>query len=223
MRPFAASMAVVVALALPTFCLGQSLGPDAYFSSNAAALQALMLLPQPPAPGTAAQGANMLILNTVMNTATPQMVAQAQADAIPSVFDFSAVLGEDFTAQNLPATTSFFQKVTINTQNANDTLKNIYNSHGPVTPASYPSSHALLGLVDGVLLGDMIPEKQGQLLTYGVQYGLNRLILGQHWPTDVCAAQMETGIFLADLFASPQFQSDFNEAKAELRAQQGLK
>lgn len=223
MRSFAASMAVVVALALPTFCLGQSLGPDAYFSSNAAALQALMLLPQPPAPGTAAQGANMLILNTVMNTATPQMVAQAQADAIPSVFDFSAVLGEDFTAQNLPATNSFFQKVTINTQNANDTLKNIYNSQGPVTAASYPSSHALLGLVDGVLLGDMIPEKQGQLLTYGVQYGLNRLILGQHWPTDVSAAQMETGIFLADLFASPQFQSDFNEAKAELRAQQGLK
>jgi len=223
MRSFAVSMAVVVALVLPTICLGQSLGPDAYFSSNAAALQALMLLPQPPAPGTAAQGANMLILNTVMNTATPQMTAQAQADAIPSVFDFSAVLGEDFTARNLPATNVFFIKVTINSQNANDTLKNIYNSQGPVTPASYPSSHALLGLVDGVLLGDMIPEKQGQLLTYGVQYGLNRLILGQHWPTDVSAAQMETGIFLTDLFASPQFQSDFNEAKAELRAQQGLK
>lgn len=223
MRSFVVSMAVVIALALPTFCLGQSLGPDAYFSSTAAALQALMLLPQPPAPGTAAQGANMLILNTVMNTATPQMTAQAQVDAIPSVFDFSAVLGEDFTAQSLPATNSFFLKVTINTQNANDTLKNIYNSQGPVTPASYPSSHALLGLVDGVLLGDMIPEKQGQLLTYGVQYGLNRLILGQHWPTDVSAAQMETGIFLADLFASPQFQSDFTEAKAELRAQQGLK
>ncbi|KAF0233356.1 MAG: acid phosphatase [Desulfovibrionaceae bacterium] len=223
MRSFAVSMAVLIALTLPTFCLGQSLGPDAYFSSNAAALQALMLLPQPPAPGTAAQGANMLILNTVMNTATPQMVAQAQADAIPSVFDFSAVLGEDFTARNLLATNAFFIKVTINTQNANDTLKDIYNSQGPVTPASYPSSHALLGLVDGVLLGDMLPEKQGQLLTYGVQYGLNRLILGQHWPTDVSAAQMATGIFLADLFASSQFQSDFNEAKAELRAQQGLK
>lgn len=165
----------------------------------------------------------MLILNTVMNTATPQMVTQAQADSVPSVFDFSTVLGADFTAQNLPATNAFFIKVTINTQNANDTLKNIYNSQGPVSAASYPSSHALLGLVDGVLLGDMLPEKQGQLLAYGVQYGLNRLILGAHWPTDVSAAQMETGIFLADLFASPQFQSDFNQAKNELRAQQGLK
>lgn len=223
MRSLAMSMTVLIALALPRFSHGQSLGPDAYFSSAAAALQALMLLPQPPAPGTAAQGANVHILNTVMNTATPQMTAQAQADAIPSVFDFSTVLGEDFSARNLPATNSFFIKVTLNTQNANDTLKNIYNSQGPVTPASYPSSHALLGLIDGVLLGDMLPEKQGQLLTYGVQYGLNRLILGQHWPTDVSAAQMETGIFLADLFASPQFQSDFNRAKAELRAQQGLR
>lgn len=223
MRSLVLFLAVLAVAAFPGACLGQSLGPDSYFSSTAAALQALMLLPQPPAPGTAAQGANVQILNTVMNTATPQMVAQAQADAIPSVFDFSTVLGADFTAQNLPATNAFFIKVTINTQNANDTLKNIYNSQGPVTPASYPSSHALLGLVDGVLLGSMLPEKQGQLLTYGVQYGLNRLILGQHWPTDVGAAQMETGIFLADLFASPQFQIDFNLAKSELRAQQGLK
>ncbi|MFP5221526.1 MAG: phosphatase PAP2 family protein [Acidobacteriota bacterium] len=209
--------------AFPVACLGQSLGPDTYFSSTAAALQALMLLPQPPAPGTAAQAANVQILNTVMNTATPQMVAQAQADAVPSVFDFSTVLGADFTARNLPATNSFFQKVTINTQNANDTLKNIYNSQGPVSAASYPSSHALLGLVDGVLLGEMLPEKKGPLVTFGVQYGLNRLILGQHWPTDVSAAQMETGIFLQDLFASPQFQIDFNQARAELRAQQGLR
>lgn len=223
MRAFVVSLAVLAVAAFPGPCLGQSLGPDAYFSSTAAALQALMLLPQPPAPGTAAQAANVQILNSVMSTATPQMTTKAQADSVPSVFDFSTVLGADFTAQNLPATNAFFIKVTINTQNANDTLKNIYNSQGPVSAASYPSSHALLGLIDGVLLGDMLPEKQGQLLTYGVQYGLNRLILGQHWPTDVSAAQMETGIFLADLFASPQFQSDFNRAKAELRAQQGLR
>jgi len=223
MRTLMLSSAVLAVVILSRPCAAQSLGPDAYFPSATAALQALLLLPAPPAPGSAAQAANVQILGTAMATATPQMRAQAEADAIPSVFDFSAVLGADFTARNLPATNAFFQKVTINTQNANDALKNIYNSQGPVSAASYPSSHALLGLVDGVLLGGMIPEKQGELLTYGVQYGLNRLILGQHWPTDVGAAQMETGVFLIDLSASPQFQSDYAQAKTEVRAALGLK
>jgi len=203
--------------------MGQSLGPDAYFSSTAAAQQALLLLPPPPSPGTAAQAANIQILNTVMATASPAMVSRAQADVAPSVFDFSTVLGVGFNAQNLPVTNAFFNKVTINTQNTNITLDRTYNSQGPVTAASYPSAHTVLGYIDGVLLGDMLPEKKDQLLTYGVQFGLNRLILGQHWPTDVGAGQMEATILLPILSASPQFQSDFSQAKAELRAQQGLR
>lgn len=216
-------LALLVVLVFPHTCFGQTLGPDAYFSSTSAAQQALLLLPPPPAPGTAAQAANILLLNTVMATASPAMVANAQADVVPSVFDFSNVLGAGFNAQNLPLTNAFFNKVTINTQNTNIALDRTYNSQGPVTAASYPSAHTVLGYIDGVLLGEMLPEKKDQLLTYGVQFGLNRLILGQHWPTDVGAGQMEATFLLPILSASPQFQSDFNLAKAELRAQQGLK
>ncbi|WP_243357822.1 phosphatase PAP2 family protein [Fundidesulfovibrio terrae] len=223
MRSYAVSVALLVVFALPRICSGQVLGPDAYFSSAAAVQQALMLLPPPPAPGTAAQAANVQLLNSVMIAASPQAVAKAQADAVPSVFDFSAVLGTGFNAQDLPVTNSFFNKVTINTQNTNISLDRIYNSQGPVTASSYPSAHTVLGFVDGMILSAMIPEKQDQLTTYGVQFGLNRLILGQHWPTDVGAGQMEAGILLFDLNASPQFQSDLGAAKAELRAQQGLK
>lgn len=222
MRSLAGFLTVLVALVLPRICLGQALGPDAYFSSAAAAQEALLLLPPPPQPGTAAQAANIQILNTVMATASGPMVARAQVDVVPSVFDFSTVLGAGFSAQNLPVTNAFFNKVTINTQNTNITLDRIYNSQGPVTAASYPSAHTVLGYIDGVLLGDMLPEKKDQLVTYGVQFGLNRLILGQHWPTDVGAGQMEATLLLPILSASPQFQSDFSLAKAELRVQQGL-
>lgn len=229
MRFLARYMTVLIVLLLPQFCFGQivppgSLGPDAYFPSAAAAMQALMLLPPPPQPGSAAQAANVQLNNTIQATASPQATAQAQKEgASYSVFAFSDVLGPGFSPQNLPVTDEFFKKVTINTQNTNYELKDIYNSPGPQTPASYPSTQALLGDINGTLLGYMIPEKQVQLQTFGVQFGLDRLIVNAHWPTDVGAAQMETGILVIDLFASPQFQSDFNAAKAEVRAQQGLK
>ena len=47
MRVFAGpmAMAVLISLVLPQIGLGQTLGPDAYFSSAAAAQQALLLLP----------------------------------------------------------------------------------------------------------------------------------------------------------------------------------
>jgi len=227
MRPLVWYISILVALLLPQICFSQTpntlpLGPDAYFPSALAVEQAFLLLPPPPQPNTAAQAANVQILNSVMASANAGAAAKAQADAVPSVFDFSDVLGPGFTEKNLPVTNAFFNSVTINTQNANITLDRIYNSQGPVTASSYPSAHTVLGLVDGMLLADMIPEKRDQLVTQGVQYGLNRLILGQHWPTDVGAGQMEAGILLIDLHASPQFQRDFNAAKAEVRAQQGL-
>ena len=229
MRCLAKYMTIMIALLLPQCGFGQivppgSLGPDAYFPSAAAAEQALLFLPLPPAPNSAAQAANIKINALVQSTASPQAVAQAQLEGQSySVFAFSGVLGPGFTPQNLPVTDTFFNKVTINTQNANYALKDIYNSPGPQTPASYPSTQALLGNINGVLLADMIPEKQVQLRGFGIQFGLDRLIVNAHWPTDVGAAQMETGFLVNTLFASPQFQTDFNAAKAEVRAQQGLK
>ncbi|WP_243438801.1 phosphatase PAP2 family protein [Fundidesulfovibrio soli] len=222
------SLMVLAALALPILSSpghgrAQVLGPDPYFPSQAATLEALTLLPAPPQPGTANQAANVQLLNIVSSTATPQMVAAAQWDANPSVFDFSQVLGPNFSAEKLPVTNTFFNKVIINIENTNINLDKLYHSQGPVSPDSYPSAHTLLGFVDGVILADMVPEKKDQLLTYGVQFGLNRLILGAHWPTDVTAGQMEAALLLPALYASPQFQSDFAQAKTEVRAQLGLK
>jgi hypothetical protein len=78
----------------------------------------------------------------------------------------------------------------------------------------------MLGVVEGTLLSDMLPQKQGQLQAFGFQEGLNRMILYAHWPTDVSSGMMLGGILVNDLFASPQFVSDFNAAKSELIAQQ---
>lgn len=239
MRVIIGSLAVLIALVLPQICMGQpsnsgttagtpgapipSLGPDDYFSSTGAMQQALLLLPAPPQPNSDAQGLNVQLLNTVIATATPTMKANAQATANFSVFDFSDVLGPEFTAKNMPVTNAFFDKVTINTVNASNYLKSYYNSPGPQSPETYPSTQTMMGFNEGVLLGLMVPEKQNQLQTFGVQEGLNRLIVNAHWPTDVVGGQMLSSILLPDMFASANFQSDFNAAKKEVRTGLGLK
>lgn len=239
MRVFIWSVVLVVVLALPPFCLGQTLpssapagtpvappppvGQDVYFDSAAAMLQALTLLPTPPAPGSDAQAANVQTLNTILATATPQMKADAQATANYTVFDFATVLGPGFTAQNLPVTNDFFNKVTVNTVNSSSLLKAYYNSPGPQMPATYPSTQTMMGSDEGALLSLMIPEKGPQIQTFAVQEGLNRLIMNAHWPTDVAGGQMLSTIFVQDLFTSPQFVSDFNATKTEVRSQLGLK
>jgi len=239
MRLRTVSLVLLAVLALPLYCQGQtagssapagtpvapppSIGTDLYFNSAAAMQQALLLLPPPPMPGSNAQAANVQTLNTVIATASPQMVANAQATANFSVFDFSTVLGPGFNAAALPKTDAFFKNVTINTVNSSDQLKAYYNSPGPQSPETYPSTQTMMGTDEGVLLALMIPEKGPQLQTFGVQEGLNRLIVNAHWPTDVTGGQMVSTIFLQDLFASPQFVNDFTAAKTEVRAQLGYR
>lgn len=238
--PRSLSLMLLLALVLPQICLGQavlptsapadtpvappkSVGTDIYFSSASAFEQAVMLLPPPPAPGSDAQAANAQTLKTIVSTATPQMVANANATANYTVFDFSAVLGDGFTPENLPKLNTFFNNVSVNTVNASDLLKAYYNSPGPQSAETYPSTQTLMGTDEGALLSLMIPEKAPQLQAFGVQEGLNRLILDQHWPTDVAGGWTVSTIYLQDMFSSPQFVSDFNAAKDEVRAQQGLK
>jgi acid phosphatase (class A) len=173
--------------------------------------------------GSPGQATNVQTLNTVIADASPQAVANANATANYTVFDFATVLGPSFNAQNLPILNDFFNKVTINTVDASQDVKAFFNSPGPQTPATYPSTQTMMGLDEGVLLGLMVPEMQSQLQSFGIQEGLNRLIVDAHWPTDVSGGYMLSDILMQDMSASPQFQSDFNAAKTELRSVLGLK
>jgi acid phosphatase (class A) len=68
----------------------------------------------------------------------------------------------------------------------------------------------------------MVPEKATELYARGYQYGANRVIAGVHFPTDLEAGRMAATVIAAGLMQNPQFQSEFETAKAELRAAQQL-
>jgi acid phosphatase (class A) len=86
---------------------------------------------------------------------------------------------------------------------------------------SYPSGHATYGMVVGLLLADMLPEKKEQIFARIEDFGASRLMSGVHFRSDVYAGQIAGAAIVASSFASEDFRRRFEEAKKDLRSALG--
>jgi acid phosphatase (class A) len=87
---------------------------------------------------------------------------------------------------------------------------------------SYPSGHAAFGMSCAILLAEMVPEQRDALFVRGRQYGLSRLIVGAHYPTDVEAGRVAAAVAAALMQQDAGFRGDLEAARLELRAALGL-
>lgn len=194
------------------------------------------LLAAPPAVGSAQQQQEMAYLLGLQKNRTPAQEAFAQADMERSVFRFADVMGEAFTAEKLPQTKAFFEKVKKDGDYLLDPAKKHWDRPRPYTTnpdihpcvrkpenTSYPSGHSTFGTLTAIVLANMVPEKNAQLFDRAELYRMNREIGGAHYPSDVAAGRICGTVIAAFMLQSPAFQEEFAKAKAELRAGLGLK
>ncbi len=87
---------------------------------------------------------------------------------------------------------------------------------------SYPSGHAAFGMSCAILLARMVPEKRDALFERGREYGLSRVIVGAHHPTDVESGRVMAAVAAAEMQENAAFRRDFDAARLELRAALGL-
>ena len=80
---------------------------------------------------------------------------------------------------------------------------------------SYPSGHAIRGWGMALLLAEINPAAQDQLLKLGYEWGESRVILGYHWQTDIDAAIALASASYARLHTSKEFLDDMAKARAE--------
>lgn len=188
----------------------------------------------PPAddsPEHAAEVARMLGLQA---TRTPEDVRRCQEEEDVTAFAFSTVLGDWFNERDLPRTAAVMRDTFADAKAVSDGAKKVWNRVRPpkanpdihpcvrpeLTP-SYPSGHAVRGVVWAALLAEVFPDKRDALMARGRQIGDDRFMAGMHYPTDVVAGQKLGAEVAAKLLANEQFRAKLERAKEECLAGAG--
>jgi len=67
---------------------------------------------------------------------------------------------------------------------------------------AFPSGHTTYGNTESVLLAILVPQRFQQMVTRGVEYGANRIIMGAHYATDVIAGRTLAYYDVAQMMAN---------------------
>ena len=84
--------------------------------------------------------------------------------------------------------------------------------------SSFPSGHTNLGWSEALVMAEVAPDHQNEILRRGYEYGHNRLIVGYHWYTDIEASRQLASALVARLHADPAFLDMLAAARAEYAA-----
>ncbi|MDE7381734.1 MAG: phosphatase PAP2 family protein, partial [Muribaculaceae bacterium] len=83
------------------------------------------------------------------------------------------------------------------------------------TNGSYPSGHSSLGWATALILAELNPDRQDEILERGFQMGESRVICGYHFQSDVDAGRITGSACVARLHADPNFNKQLDKAKKE--------
>jgi len=188
------------------------------------------LLAPPPVAGSAEEAADLASARAVFKARTPAEEARALKDSSLSIFLFAPAIGPFFQPGKLPKTEALFQKVKKDLTEPIDTSKDHWKRRrpyqmrkhlslgAPETSYGYPSGHSTRGTVQALLLAELFPEHKEAILEIGRDIGWDRVLIGKHFPTDIYAGRVLGQALVRELLASPAFQRDLAEAKAEAEA-----
>jgi hypothetical protein len=190
------------------------------------------LLGNPPADDSQQHKDEVARLLTLQANRTPEEVARCKSEEEVTVFAFSTVLGPWFNKKNLPETAALMALVNKQAKIPTDAAKAQWNRVRPTladsrihpcvvlekTP-SYPSGHAMRGILWATLLCQIFPAQTDAIMARGKQIGDDRFLAGMHYPSDVAAGQKLGAEIARRFLADDNFTGHLQAAKDECQAQ----
>lgn len=202
--------------------------PETWHFLHAGELDAKKILPPPPAPGSLAAQADLETVLHVQAARTPEQVAWAKFIEHDDLFKNSRVLGDWFTAENLPFLAAFFHQVDDDGDLIFGDVKTLYPRPRPPfadsrvhpcvelkTTGSYPSGHSSQAWMWAGLLAEIFPEKRTEILDRARDVAWGRVIGGVHYPTDTIGGKLLGDAIVAELLKLPAVQEAIRQCRAE--------
>ena len=224
------ALVLVAALAMPALAEGAK-----PFADNKE-INLVSLLKPPPANDSAQTHEELGEVLTIQVTRTKEMEQRAIADAEEDVWRFADVINNpNFTKEKLPKFAAFFDRVTETEGAVVDPAKDVWKRPRPhlysdlvkpIVPLSksgaYPSGHATVGTLMGIVLSNMLPEKRAEIMARSWEYSHNRLVGGIHFASDIEAGRIAGTVIAQTISTHDDYKQEFEAAKAELRAALGV-
>lgn len=209
--------------------------PQAYLPSGTVDYR--LLLPDPPAPGSASDQLDMAISLQLQSQTSDGRWIVAERDNDVVYPQFAEAFGRDIDRRASPRLVHLLNQVMRDVADPVFTGKDHFQrprprqryqrtrvcgrDHPPEPDAvprggsSYPSGHAAYGWATALVLAQLAPERAPQLLRRAMEYGESRVICGHHFPGDVEAARSVAAAVIGRLMAQEQFLADLAEARHE--------
>jgi|JI9StandDraft_1071089.scaffolds.fasta_scaffold02365_2 acid phosphatase (class A) len=147
---------------------------------------------------------------------------------------FSCAAGVSLTPANSPALASILGRTTVDAGLAAEAAKQLYKrtrpfmhnegniciarSAGLDASFDYPSGHASLGWMTGLVIAQLAPDHASSILARGRAYGESRVVCGLHNMSAIEAARTNAAGVFAALQGSPEFTAAMAVARQELAA-----
>ena len=200
---------------------------------------AAKFLPLPPKPGEEAFYNDKYRYEWGKTMRKTERGKQAIADAVHKLKYFSQIYSEPFgleiSKENTPEIYALIERLLATTKLCKDKSKKQIMRKRPYVEfneptavpgdeenlrynSSYPSGHTTMGWGIALILAEINPARQDEIIKRGFEYGESRVIVGFHYQSDVDAARLITSTLLNRLHANDEFMAQLQKAKAEFIA-----
>ena len=212
--------------------------PDKYFLKGSDVADSLALLPPPPSPDSPQFKNDLAQYEWGLTQRNTERGKQASDDAevtaggVPAAF--SEAFGFKIDRKNTPQTLRLLSKMREDAGDlATRAAKVHYMRQRPFayfktdtcntkdqkklsTNGSYPSGHTAIGWATALVLAEINPARQNEILKRGFEIGQSRVICGYHWQSDVDAGRIVAAALVAKLHSNPVFNWHLMMAKEEI-------
>jgi acid phosphatase (class A) len=199
----------------------------------------LTLIPPPPTPGSAALAHDKEVAENTFAVRNTPRFALAASDfdlKLPVLIEhFACALDAEITKESAPYLYNLlsrsFSDLALSTYSAKDYYQRkrpFQDNNEPIAvpetksalekDPSYPSGHSAIGWGFALILSEIAPDRDGELIARGRAYTESRMVANHHWYSDVVWGRFMGAATVARLHADPTFLADLEAAKEEFAA-----